>query len=163
MSRLLRTLLSPRRQWAVLRALFELFRVEWALRHHPLQIICNNWKLQLLAGPNEPPVSPSRSVEPVHLPALDAWALAALARRWPWRGGCLRYALAVGRRLSPEVASSLILGVRRSPQGNLEAHAWLLHHGARHELPALPPSDPQHSAEALAARPFVPLQRVKIP
>jgi hypothetical protein len=163
MRRLFDTVRSPRRQWALLRALFDLCHVELALRRHSLQIICTNWNLELLQAPGELHEPQSLVTGSAGLPDVDVWALTALARRWPLRGGCLRYALAAGRRLSRRGAPGhLILGARISLQGDIEAHAWLFHGGVRLELPALQRS---HALAAVSAatRPFEPLQRVKGP
>lgn len=163
MRRLFSTLLSPRRQWALLRALCDLCHVELALRRRPLQVICTHWNLKLLQAPDEHQEPQALVAGPIGLPDVDVWALTALARRWPFRGGCLRYALAAGRRLSRRgIPGHLILGARRSLQGDIEAHAWLCHGGVRLELPGLQRSD-EHGADAAATRSFQPLRRVKVP
>lgn len=52
-----------------------------------------------------------------------AWAVAAAARRSPWRSGCLEQAIAAKAMLRRRgVESTLYLGVARDP---LAAHAWL--------------------------------------
>lgn len=82
---------------------------------------------------------------------LPPWAFTRLRtvstvmRRWPVDGTCLRHSLIAGqrlRRLSPE----LVIGVRRTEQGAVEAHAWLQIGGVSldpasetfHPLPAAP-------------------------
>lgn len=158
MPRLARALQSPTQREALLKALRDLCRVEWDLRRHSLQTICNDYGLCLLDGAAEvgsarvtpPEIGPG---EPV-LPALDAWALAALAKRWPLGGGCLRYALALGRRLARtgSAPTQLVLGARKSLADRVEAHAWLLHAGVRYELPPTP-----------SPTAFVPLRRAGLP
>lgn len=55
-----------------------------------------------------------------------AWALAAAARRVPWRSDCFVQCLAAdtwmrARGLRPEFH----LGVAKTPDGHLKAHAWI--------------------------------------
>lgn len=127
------------RQWALLRALIDLCRVEWALRSRPLLIICNDWNLNLLDEVAADPLAPRSPSDSPRLSSVDAWAIRALARRWPWGGGCLRYSLVVGRRLAHRHAlpGQLVLATRKLHQ-SVEAHAWLFHAGVRYELPARP-------------------------
>ena len=52
-----------------------------------------------------------------------AWAVAAAARRTPWRSGCLEQAIAAKAMLRRRgIQSTLYLGVARDP---VAAHAWL--------------------------------------
>lgn len=52
-----------------------------------------------------------------------AWAIAAAARRAPWRSECLEQAIAAKAMLRRRrIASTLYLGVARDP---FAAHAWL--------------------------------------
>ena len=52
-----------------------------------------------------------------------AWAIAAAARRVPWRSECLEQAIAAKAMLRRRgIASTLYLGMTRDPVG---AHAWL--------------------------------------
>jgi hypothetical protein len=79
----------------------------------------------LLAG------SPSRRDASDHLERAQALAriVAAVARRGPYRAGCLPTALTLRWMLQRRgVESSLRLGVRRGAAG-IEAHAWVEHRG----------------------------------
>jgi hypothetical protein len=52
-----------------------------------------------------------------------AWAVQAMARRTPWRSGCLEQAIAAKWMLRRRgVATTLYLGLTREP---VAAHAWL--------------------------------------
>jgi hypothetical protein len=59
-------------------------------------------------------------------PALMHWALYGVGRRLPWRSDCLIQALAAKRWLDRAGGSATLrLGVRRTDDGGLMAHAWL--------------------------------------
>ncbi|HEX2087349.1 MAG TPA: lasso peptide biosynthesis B2 protein [Solirubrobacteraceae bacterium] len=68
------------------------------------------------------------AVEPERLRRLT-WAIAAVARRTPWRSQCLEQALAAKAMLRRRgIASTLYLGVARGAAGAprpFDAHAWL--------------------------------------
>jgi hypothetical protein len=156
MARLLSVVCNPSRLRALLRAGFDLCLVELWLRTKSLPVICADLGLVLLnvQGADVPTRSNTlpHDADQQHsaLPALEDWAVAALARRWPLGGGCLRYALVVASRLprSPTVRTHLQLGTRRSFEGGFEAHAWLLRGDATYQL------KPAREADA-----FVPLRR----
>ena len=70
---------------------------------------------------------------------------------WPWRFTCLKRAAvlyALFRRTGMTV--ELWIGVRRDPDGQLAAHAWLVRDGAPY-LEA--PSDPRETFEVIARFP----------
>jgi Transglutaminase-like superfamily len=75
-----------------------------------------------------PPVSkPARSngAGPFD-PQGAAWAIAAAARRLPWRSDCLIQAMAAAAWLRRNGhAPRFHLGVARSDDGSMHAHAWL--------------------------------------
>lgn len=53
-----------------------------------------------------------------------------MARRVPWRADCLVQALAGQRWLRAEgIASEIVVGTARNPDGRFEAHAWLRRDG----------------------------------
>jgi hypothetical protein len=73
------------------------------------------------AGSPEPPVGPAQSGAAARVGA----AVAAAARRLPWRPTCLRQAVAAGRMLHRRgIGSRIHLGVAAEP-GALAAHAWV--------------------------------------
>lgn len=57
---------------------------------------------------------------------LVSWAIAAAAHRVPWRADCLIQAMVAARWLRQlEAPWQFHIGVRREPDGQLAAHAWL--------------------------------------
>jgi hypothetical protein len=59
-------------------------------------------------------------------PKLMHWALYGVGRRLPWRSDCLIEALAAKRWLDRAGGTATLkLGVRRTEEGGLMAHAWL--------------------------------------
>lgn len=58
--------------------------------------------------------------------ARVGWAIAAAARRVPWRADCLLQAMAADRWLRRlGAAPELTIGVEKNAAGGLAAHAWL--------------------------------------
>lgn len=70
-----------------------------------------------------PPLGPALADEKLE---RISWAIAAAANRVPWRADCLVQAMAAARWLRRhDCGWRLLIGVRRSTSGGLEAHAWL--------------------------------------
>lgn len=56
-----------------------------------------------------------------------AYAIPRVAARLPWRAACLVQAVAASRWLSRAgVANSIVIGVRRNSEENIDGHAWLM-------------------------------------
>lgn len=61
---------------------------------------------------------------------LPSWAVTrlrqvnAVMHHWPVDGACLRHSLVAGQRLR-QLSPELVIGVRRTEQGAVDAHAWL--------------------------------------
>lgn len=81
---------------------------------------------EILHGLRRPdPIARARIVDQVHVARLG-WAIAAAARRVPWRSDCLLQAMAADRWLRRlGAAPELTIGVERTTTGGLDAHAWL--------------------------------------
>lgn len=57
--------------------------------------------------------------------------IAAMALRVPWRADCLVQAMAAQRWLARKgLASEIVVGAAKHPDGSFEAHAWLVRGGA---------------------------------
>jgi hypothetical protein len=57
-------------------------------------------------------------------------AVASAAARVPWRSDCLLQAMAASAMLANRsISSHVCIGVRRTPAGTMEAHAWLVANG----------------------------------
>ena len=95
------------------------------LRHRePIDVIFR--KLQTI--PEE--ISGSRQPAPIKLTELQriSWAIAAAAKRVPWRSDCLLQAMAAHRWLRRKgIQAEVFVGVRKNEQGHLIAHAWSRH------------------------------------
>jgi hypothetical protein len=96
------------------------------LRHRePIDAILR----RLQAIPDE--TSGARQPPPITLTEVRriSWAIAAAAKRVPWRSDCLLQAMAAHRWLRRKgLQAAVFVGVRRDDQGQLIAHAWS-HHG----------------------------------
>ena len=78
-----------------------------------------NYQLPSLAGSASP--AADRLIERV------SFAIPRMGARVPWRADCLVQALAAQRWLGRGgVLSSIVVGVRKPAQTDLEAHAWLV-------------------------------------
>jgi hypothetical protein len=110
-----RTLPSSERLM-VLRALATLWRVWFLLR------ITSFGRVRALAN------GPAIGVSTLDGPSPDriAWAIAAASSFVPGGSNCLLRALAAGLMLRQYgFDSALMIGVAKSPEGSLAAHAWL--------------------------------------
>lgn len=112
--------LTPNRCWALFYALAELSTIEILLCTHSLPTLCQRWGVTLC---ERSLTARSETWTSLPMSANDLWALQVLARRWPLGGGCLRYALALCRRLRRQ-QPHLHIGVRPRA-GKIEAHAWV--------------------------------------
>jgi Transglutaminase-like superfamily len=66
---------------------------------------------------------------PTHL-AQTAWAVGAVAARWPWRATCMPQALTFKHLLRQEPDLKLVIGVNIIPQNKVfQAHAWVEKNG----------------------------------
>ena len=73
-------------------------------------------------GPGPSPASPSQAA----LVARVAFVIPRVGAYVPWRSDCLIQALAAQRWLaSRAIAAEICIGVRRPPDQQLDAHAWL--------------------------------------
>src|SRR5262245_10030804 len=118
----------------MLRALIRLVEVDRRQRHYALMAV---WYLarsrieHRLASCRTILESPSRPSRAMHRdetfdPHAATWALEAVARYVPWRADCLIQAMAGFAWLNRKgYGAELHLGVARSDEAGLRAHAWL--------------------------------------
>jgi Transglutaminase-like superfamily len=108
--------LPSRERLMILRALATLWRVWFLLRTTSFA------RVRALAN------GPAISIITLDGPSSDriAWAIAAASSFVPGGSNCLLRALAAGIMLRQYgFDSALMIGVAKSPQGSLAAHAWL--------------------------------------
>jgi hypothetical protein len=105
-----------------LRVLWLFAVVEGGLRVSDLPSVCRRLGIRLsgaTTSDDDRPQLMSRRV------ATDAWTIVRqVSRRWPWGDTCLRRCLVLGAVLAP-AQPTLVLGVRKSQDGDFGAHAWL--------------------------------------
>lgn len=107
---------------ASMQLLWLFVRVEIGLRFDDLPSLCRRLGIRLDGSPDADGSAPrplSRRA------AMDAVTLVRhVSRRWPWGDTCLRRSLVLGAALA-SARPTLVLGVRKSRDGDFAAHAWL--------------------------------------
>lgn len=74
------------------------------------------------------PLRPTRISDPKTLPSAVGWAVAACARRAPWRAVCFPQGLAAQIMLRRRgIDSTLYYGAAPGPKAGLSAHVWVRH------------------------------------
>lgn len=99
-------------------------RVEWSLRHRPLDELCEALGVTLGGDLGDPGRRPTTIAALPHAHRLRLWATDRTLARLPYvEASCLRRSLVFGG-LVRDVGPVLHLGVRRE-HGVVAAHAWL--------------------------------------
>lgn len=105
------------------RAGFDLAAARIALRRiKPQDVVAENRRIAEEIGIAPPHRDPAAACDEA------AFFIGRMAARVPWRSDCLVQALAGQRWLTRKgIATEIVVGAAKRPDGSLEAHAWLRH------------------------------------